>query len=80
MAKRLSRDDVPKKFYNENGEGYPVIVNTVGELKKALNELPDDIIINQGYSDDGGCQITVFNMNPKFSSNPHLEFQENESW
>ncbi len=80
MSEFLRRDDVPKKFYNENGDGYPVIVKTVGDLKKALNDLPDDIIINQGYSKYGGCQITVFNMNPIFSSDPHIEFQKNEGW
>ncbi len=74
------RNDVPKKFYNENGDGYPVIAKTVGELKEVLKELPDDIAINQDYSEVGGCQVTVYNMNPKFGNKPHLEFQEVEDW
>ena len=76
MGKR--RTDVPRKFFNINEKEYPVIARTVGELKTVLKELPDDIIINQGYSGKGGCQVTVFNMNPVFANYPHIEFQEIE--
>ena len=48
--KREVRKDLPKKFYREVDEtGYPVLAHTVGELKKVLEELPDDIPIHQGF-------------------------------
>lgn len=80
MSEELSRNDIPKKFYNENGDGYPVVAKTIGDLKNILAELPDDLAINQDYSDEGGCQVTVFNMSKTFSKAPHLEFQEVEDW
>ena len=48
--KREVRKDLPEKFYRKaDGTEYTVLVYTVGELKKVLEELPDDIHIHQGF-------------------------------
>ena len=70
---------IPEKFYKVDDPRYPVIVFTVGDLKEALKELPDDLPVNQEYSDDGGAIVTVFNMSKDGSyENAHLEFHEFE--
>jgi hypothetical protein len=73
MNKIDVRKDLPEKFYKESGSGYPVIAYTVGELKEALNDLPDDIEIMQ---DDGrGVHLIVYNASYE---SIHLAFEENE--
>lgn len=68
------RKDLPKKFYKEaDGTGYPVLAYTVGELKKVLSELPDDIPIHQDH--EIGVHVVVYNAAYEDIS---LCFEENE--
>lgn len=62
--------EVPKKFYH--GDNHPTAF-TVGELKKVLNELPDNFPIMQGF--ESGVMIVVYNYNQE---DVHLEFKELE--
>lgn len=74
MQKREIRKDLPEKFYKDApGTGFPVVAYTVGELKEAIKDLPDDIEIR--FSFDPGVHICVFNAG---YDNPHLSFEENE--
>ena len=70
--KREVRKDLPEKFYRKaDGTGYPVLAYTVGELKKVLEELPDDIPIQQGFEE--GVHVVVYNA---LHEDIHLEFEE----
>lgn len=79
-GEKLHRNDIPQKFYKDKSAGCPVVVSNVGQLKKALEELPDDLPLNQGYTEEGGAIITVYNMTKGFAESPHLEFCESEDW
>lgn len=74
MEKREIRKDLPEKFYREaDGTGFPVVAYTVGELKEALKDLPDDIDIRQDH--EPGVHVIVYNAG---YTNTHLSFEENE--
>ncbi len=47
---------IPAKFYK--GDQHPVARN-VGELKALLNELPDDLAVEAGFSDE--MTLVVYN-------------------
>ena len=69
---------IKKKFYK--GE-HPVALN-VGELKKIIKELPDDLAIKTTWAD--GVALVVFNIDED-GSNPcmderHLSFQSTEDY
>jgi len=67
--------EIPQKFYKTTADGYPVVVHTVGELIEALKELPEDLKINQEYSDLGGAEVVIYNFN---EDDRHLCLRENE--
>ena len=69
--------NIPRKFYNVNEPGYPVVVTNVGELKEVLAELPDNLSVQLGFSNNG-VEVIVYNMSPKFGP-PHLELRERET-
>ena len=72
--KREVRKDLPQKFYRKaDGTGYPVLAYTVGELKKVLEDLPDDIPILQ--DDEPGLHVVVYNA---AYESIHLEFEKND--
>lgn len=58
---------IPKKFCTE---GNPVIVRTVGELKAALNELPDDLPVHSSFAK--AAHVVVYNV----GHGPHMELEE----
>lgn len=60
---------IPKEYYKDDHE--PVIVETVGELKKALEILPDDLPMETGFSSES--RLVVYNIP---SGSPHLEIEE----
>lgn len=62
--------NIPEDFYR--GDNHPVVQN-VGELKKQLEKLPNDLLIQCGCED--GAAIIVYNVT---SGNPVLEFTEVE--
>lgn len=68
--------DIPRKFYRTDDLSYPVLVSTVGELRKVLEELPDDLKVAQGLSDEG-AEVVVYNVNVDWAD-PHLEIREPE--
>ena len=67
--------EIPQKFYKTTADGYPVVVHTVGELIEALKELPENLEINQEYSDLGGAEVVIYNFH---EDNRHLCLRENE--
>lgn len=67
----MSDTKISKDFYHEDGE--PVVCETVGELVARLKELPEEMVINQGFGE--GVQVVVFNYE---SPNPFVEFVEVE--
>jgi len=50
------KNKIPKKFYR--GDNKPR-ANTVGELKKIINELPDDLPLDPH---ENGCSVVVYNV------------------
>lgn len=50
----MNIDEIPKKFYR--GEKKKPVAKNVGQLKKLLEELPDDLPLTEKY------QLTVFNI------------------
>jgi hypothetical protein len=62
--------EIPKKFYHGDD---PPTAYTVGELKKVLDELPNDFPIMQGY--ESGVMVVVYNFGHE---DVHLEFEEIE--
>lgn len=63
--------DIPKKFCTD---GNPVIVRTVGQLKAALSELPDNLPVKCEFAE--AAQVVVYNV----GHDPHMELEEpNES-
>lgn len=66
----MKKKEIPDKFYK--GENQP-IVETVGELKKALTELPDDLPIKSTWTD--GFKLVVFNHG---QDSEHLSFEEED--
>ncbi len=73
----FAKRTIPPKFYKDGTENYPVVVETVGDLIDVLKELPEDFPVNQGYTDDSGAIITVFNVN---QSTQHLQLQSIDEW
>lgn len=71
---KMKKENVPKKFYKDGVDGSPVIAYTVGDLIKALSELPKDLNVHQGYSNYGGAVLVVYNIH----HDAHLSFEENE--
>ena len=61
------KDKINKKFYRG---GSKPRANTVGELKKILNELPEDLILDP-Y--ENGCSVIVYNVD----SNIHVCVEAN---
>lgn len=64
------KDLISPRFYKDDQPR--VVVETVGELKEWLNQLPDDLPVHQGFG--GSATLTVYNI----SENPHLEFEESD--
>jgi len=62
------KNSISPRFYKDDQPR--VIVETVGELKEWLSQLPDDLSVHQGFSDS--TKMTVYNI----SDNLHLEFEE----
>jgi len=62
------KDLINPRFYKDDQPR--VIVETVGELKEWLSQLPDDLPVHQGFADS--TKMTVYNV----SDSPHLEFEE----
>lgn len=50
-------------------------VRTVGDLKKAIKDLPDDLRVSQGFSDS--CDVVIFNLN---RSDMHITFKPGGDW
>lgn len=61
---------IPQKFWK--GENQPIAEN-VGELKKILSELPDELPIERGFG--GAPKVVVYNHGYETE---HLEFEEND--
>lgn len=64
---------IPEKFYLDKLE--QPIASTVGELKKALSELPDDLRVTSGW--DKPVVLAVWNHG---THDEHLEFGEPEEF
>jgi len=73
----MDKKVIPKKFYNVKEPDFPVIAKTIGELKEVIKNLPDDLIINQEYTDYSGTVIVVYNIN---ENDPHLQFHNTEDY
>jgi hypothetical protein len=67
----MKNQEIPEKFYK--GDDHPTAY-TSGELKRLLDELPDDFPINQGYG-DGGVVVVVYNYK---HDDAHIQFEEVE--
>lgn len=65
----MSTDNIPKKFCTD---GNPVIVRTVGELKAALAELPEDLPVHSSFAKK--AHVVVYNVD----RGPYLELEEPE--
>jgi hypothetical protein len=61
---------IPEKFYK--GDNHPK-ANTVGALKKILDELPNGMRIECGFGE--GVEVVVYNHG---TETEHLEFRELE--
>lgn len=57
----MDRKAIPDKFSKLSDPDCPVRVRTVGELKKALDELPNDLAVRQGFFKDG-VEVCVYNI------------------
>jgi hypothetical protein len=68
------RDSVPIEFYNEkvSGKSHPK-VRTVGELKKQLERLPDDLPLLYDNEEEV-YEMVVYNID----SNAHLSLVEKD--
>lgn len=63
------KDAVPKRFYNAS-ERTPVVF-TVGELKKELADLPDNLPL-----DFEGVALVVANVSETYGCDCHLSFED----
>ena len=63
---------IPKKYYK--GDNHP-IARTVGELKAALSELPNELRVEAGFGE--AMQLVVYNHG---SDDEHLEIIEHSDF
>lgn len=67
-------NEIPRKFCNAGDSEHPVVVSTVGELKAALEEIPDDTVVgNPGE----GRAVIVFNA---AMYGEHLDLEDARDW
>ena len=57
----MNKTKIPDKFSKLSDPDCPVRVRTVGELKRALDELPDDLSVRQGLYNTG-VEVCVYNV------------------
>lgn len=73
---------IPEKYYKGDAEERHPHAHTVGELKKLLDELPDDLTIETTFNE--GVALVVFNIDEEGANpaaNPrHLQFQDTEEY